>query len=341
MKEKDNQNKTLFKERQSNIELCRIISIILILFLHSTFFSLGVDVSYGVMLLAGFSIVGVNVFVMITGYFSATPKKSSLINLLFICFYWMIVKIAINIGFQQGVDLNDILFISNSNWFIPAYIVLLFITPILNVFSQTVSKRALLGGVFSLLILEIWFDWIPPHLEKVGFIQGYSALHFIVLYLIARYIKLFDLPNWFKKVSFAIYLTCSFITATLFYAKSRWMPLSVNYYAYNSPLVMMASISLLVTFLQLKLATSKIINHLAKSTLAVLLGHFLIMFLYQAQFKYIYSHFSGIKLITFWVISVITVFSVLVVVDQIRILLFHPLRQYIKRTISDDSLFKE
>lgn len=74
-------------KRQSNIELCRIAAILLVLIVHTTRRSLGNDVSFGILLLSGFSIIGVNVFVLITGYFSARPKKLSLANLLFICFF--------------------------------------------------------------------------------------------------------------------------------------------------------------------------------------------------------------------------------------------------------------
>ena len=75
--------------RQSNIELCRILSIVLVILVHTTFQSLGADCSsLGILMLAAFSIIGVDVFVLITGYFSAEPKKNSLANLLFICFFW-------------------------------------------------------------------------------------------------------------------------------------------------------------------------------------------------------------------------------------------------------------
>lgn len=70
-------------QRQSNIELCRLLSILLVMLVHTTHSPL-VDLnSIGELLLEGFSIIGVNVFVLITGYFSTTPKKTSLINLSF------------------------------------------------------------------------------------------------------------------------------------------------------------------------------------------------------------------------------------------------------------------
>ena len=121
--------------RQSNIELCRIFSILLVMLVHSGFQSLGWGTAFwDVMLLEAFTIIGVNVFVLITGYFSTEPKKISLINLVFLCFFWMVIKVVISYSLGQHIGLKNFFFITNSNWFIPSYICLLFLTPILNVF---------------------------------------------------------------------------------------------------------------------------------------------------------------------------------------------------------------
>lgn len=113
--------------RKSNFELCRIVAILCVMLVHTTFQSLGNDVPFGVMLLAGFSIVGVDVFVMLTGYFTATPKKTSLINLAFVCLFWMIVKVVCRHIFGETLSSKYAFFITSSNWFIPSYIGLLFL----------------------------------------------------------------------------------------------------------------------------------------------------------------------------------------------------------------------
>lgn len=136
------------KVRQSNIELCRIASILLVMLVHTTHQSLGDDMSFGALMLEAFSIIGVNVFILITGYFSATPKKTSLLNLAFICLFWVIVKVICRYEFGQSLDYKYAFFVTSSNWFIASYIGLLFVAPILNQFSSTVSRRTLLGGVF-------------------------------------------------------------------------------------------------------------------------------------------------------------------------------------------------
>ncbi|MBO6255154.1 MAG: hypothetical protein J6O49_16150 [Bacteroidaceae bacterium] len=134
--------------RQSNIELCRLFSILLVMLVHSTTQSLGRDVSLGVNLLTGFSVIGVNVFVLITGYFSTMPKKSSIVNLAFICLFWMAIRVTCRYLCDEPVTFKYLFFITSSNWFIASYIGLLFLAPILNVACNTLSKRQLLGGNF-------------------------------------------------------------------------------------------------------------------------------------------------------------------------------------------------
>ena len=88
--------------RLSNIELCRIFAIICVLLVHSDFAALGGpgnldETSLGLIATECFSIIGVNVFVLITGYFSVFPKKKSLFNLSYCCFYYGMMKIGFDI----------------------------------------------------------------------------------------------------------------------------------------------------------------------------------------------------------------------------------------------------
>ncbi len=308
---------------------------------HTTGQTLGHDVSFGVHLLEGFSIIGVNVFILITGFFSTSPKKTSLINLAFICFFWMLVKVICRYCFGEEVNYKYAFFITSSNWFIPSYIALLFAAPILNLFCNLVSKKVLWGGVMALLLIEMWFDWLPPFpAVKLGTQNGYSVFSFAVIYLLARFIRLYGLPQWFKRFSPVIYIGCSVILALVAHAfvclgQSKSVDL---WFAYINPLVIVSSVAFFMMFKQIHVQ-STFINHIAKSTLACLLGHAAIFFLYTKQFKYIYEHFSGIKVVGYWTIAVIVVFCASIVVDQIRLMLYKPIENLMKRTVKTNELF--
>ena len=77
--------------RESNMELCKICAIILVLLVHSVFPITGrplstSDSNVPALFWSALSIIGVNVFVLVTGYFSTVPKKKSVLNILFVCF---------------------------------------------------------------------------------------------------------------------------------------------------------------------------------------------------------------------------------------------------------------
>ena len=62
------------KIRQSNLELCRILAILLVVLVHANFAWCGwpsnfSECNFARLLIEGFAIIGVNVFVLITGYF--------------------------------------------------------------------------------------------------------------------------------------------------------------------------------------------------------------------------------------------------------------------------------
>lgn len=329
--------------RKSNIELCRIVAILCVMLIHSTFQSLGKDVSFGVMLLAGFSIIGVNVFVMLTGYFTATPKKTSLFNLAFVCFFWMIIKVICRYRFGARIGYENAFFITSSNWFIPSYIGLLFFTPILNVFCDTVNKRMLWGVVIALLLIEIWFDWLIPHPAiSLGTQGGHSVLSFLILYLLARAIRLYGLPAWIKKYSLLIYISCSVLLALMgqtFLWKGYENAIIVLVFADNNPVVILSSVAFLMIFERMSFQ-SKFVNHVAKSTLACLLGHSAIFFLYTKQFKYLYQHFSGIQVVAYWILAIMVVFVASILLDQLRLLLWKPINNWLKTHIKSDIIIQ-
>lgn len=328
-------------QRKSNIELCRLISILLVMLVHTTSQSLGDDRSLGALMLEAFSVIGVNVFVLITGFFSATPKKSSLLNIAFICLFWMIVKVVCKYVCGQEISYENAFFITSSNWFIANYIGLLLLTPILNSFCNSVRKNALLRGVISLIAVEVWFDLLPPNpAVSLGTQRGYSVLSFAVLYLLARYIRLYGLPTWFKKHSLLIYLFFSLSLGGVAYLgkMTGHSGIDVFLFAYNNPIVIVSSVAFLSSFERIKIQ-SKFINHLAKSTLAVLLGHSAIFFLYTKQFKFLYDNFTGIEVVALWALAIAIVFVASILIDQLRLLLWKPINSWLTNHIKNNNIY--
>ena len=140
--------------RQTNIELCRIAAIMLVVLVHSNYAWCGWPTNLAscripMLFVESLAIIGVNVFVLITGYFSANIKTKTFVNLFYICLFYGIVRLVFG-AFTGHLNLTDALFISNSNWYIPTYIGLILLTPWLNAVRMTHKMG---GGNFGTYLL--------------------------------------------------------------------------------------------------------------------------------------------------------------------------------------------
>ena len=76
-------------QRQSNIELLRIISILMIVIHHVLVHGIYNSVNNSTLhFIDSFVIYGVNIFLLISGYFTLNLKWKSVINLFWICSFW-------------------------------------------------------------------------------------------------------------------------------------------------------------------------------------------------------------------------------------------------------------
>ena len=108
----------------------------------------------------------------------------------------------------------------------------------------------------------------------------------------------------------------------------------------NNPIVILSSVAFLTIFEKMKIKQSKSINHVAKSTLAILLGHSAIFFAYTKHFKYLYDHFSNMHLVLYWALSTIIVFCSIILIDQIRIWLYQPIEKKMMAKINNNNIFE-
>lgn len=318
--------------RSSNIELCRIISIMLVVLVHANFAWQGwptsLDNTYTPSLFVeAFSIIGVNVFVMISGYFSIKPKLKSLINLFYICAFYAFFRLLGGI-YTETLDLYNFLFITRSNWFIVSYLGLIIFAPIINKYIDKVDKRRLVSLIIILLVFEFYYGWFPKLCQvEPGFGAGYSVLSFIVIYIIGRYIRLYGVNRYISKYGLMLYILCSAVIGIMAYLQLWLKPgteLWSTNYAYCNPIVILSSVSFFCFFKDLKFKDNKTVNYLASSTLAILLLHAnkTTSIWMKAIFCGAFANYRGITLYAIWIVGLLAIFVFSVAVDQIRILTY-------------------
>ena len=191
------------KNRQSNIELLRIISIFLILVTHADFWALGEPTSseltnnflssFTRIFFESLSIICINIFVLISGWFSIRASLKSIIKLLFQVYFMLlfIYLIYVIIGWDtiNIRSLSKCFIVGHEFWFIKAYLGLLILSPALNVFVNIVSEKVLRVVLIAFFAYQCVYAWITPGAWFLHY--GYSVTSFAGLYLLARYVRLY------------------------------------------------------------------------------------------------------------------------------------------------------
>lgn len=195
--------------RNSNVELLRIISMFLVLVVHADYFSLGaptVEDCIGNRMATLFrigvesaSIVCVNVFVLISGWFGIHFKWKSLLGFMFQVFFFGCVIYGFCVVFLgTSVCLKGIaecFQITQWNWFVKAYILLYLISPVLNEFCKNADRKSFI----TLLCCFFVFQTIYGCSGAAKFIEaGYSTISFIGLYLLAQFLHRYIAPSLVK-----------------------------------------------------------------------------------------------------------------------------------------------
>lgn len=317
-------NQTL-TARSSNIELARLVSILMVLILHSNFLCLPVPTSLSGsavlrLMLQAMCIIGVNVFVFITGWYGARPRVSSLARLLFICFFFGVIELVLQL-YMGTFSIRALDFLSNQSWFVADYLGLICFTPVLNAFVATATRRQYQGVLVGLFVFQTWSDVLPGWNQD--FLHGYSLLSMMLIYLLARYARLHGLPAWMREKAGWIYLFCSACLvagACLFISQGKEIN---SLFQYTSPLVILSAVACFLMFEKRDMPFSPTINYLAQSCLAILLVHTDSLYVYMKRyFTYIWASHEGLVLVVLWGLGILGVAAVGVAVDQVRIVLY-------------------
>lgn len=279
------------QKRNIGLDLLRVIAMLMIVIWHSTNHG-GLDSLSGNLDLFNMSIhyiqaltcVSVNVYVLISGYFLCTQKfRVSRILKIFIETWFYAWLILIFCKFTNIIQLSakDIIFsifpISyRLNWFVTSYIGLCILSPFLNKMLNLFSHKQHLMLVIVLYLSTSLMRDILPMSFSLDVYDGKRLSWFIVLYIIAAYIRKYIKINNIKPfIFFLVYLISTlflfFVWVFVFYFGNRLnIPQEIinygckYYYMYSSSFVLASSLSLFLTFVNLKITRD---NYLAKYVL--------------------------------------------------------------------------
>lgn len=332
--------KMQMKERDSNMELLRCIAMFLVVLVHTGFLSLGLPTqeeaahtSISVFLrflTQSVSVVCVNVFVLLSGWygirFSIKRLGSFLFQVFFFSFLIYVCLVIIHPADYLNVRSLSRLFILNGEdyWFVKSYLLLFLFAPFLNTLVEREESKQ---TVKSVLIVFFLFQTIYGWLSIKGVTElegGYSALSFMGLYLLVRYLRCYgyDTSKYSGKIYISIFCGITFINASLAFFLARInLMIFGRIFTYTDPLVICQSLLLVFAFSQFKVK-SKLINWLAISCFAVYLTHaneFILRPYYGRWIKFLFDEQNSIVFIFAVACTILAIFFLSVLIDKVRI----------------------
>lgn len=348
-------------KRQSNFELLRIVAMIMIVFQHFAYHSnfdwqsVGATVPHlWCNLIAMGGQVGVDLFVLISGYFLIN-SSGSVFNFKRILklwgqilFYSVGLYLVLGIlGFgdfrKSSLILSFFPVTRSSWWFASAYFVLYIIHPFLNLFLRSLKKEL----YQSLLVMLIVMWSVIPTFTSSSFGSN-DLLWFCTLYAIAGYAGLYGFNSRFNVKH---HLILCMVTAAFTYASSVFFTLlSVRrnefsayitwFYKMEKITILLMAVTLFLAFAAWKMKYHKWINILASATFGIYLIHdqSLVRYLLWERICRAASYQDSLFLIPYSLGAVAAVYIVCTIIDLIRKQIFEKPYMYLVNRYADTVL---
>jgi len=317
------------------MELLRIVAMFLVLLVHASGAALDTTIikqidstqigAFSRSLIYSFSIISVNVFILLSGWYGIHAKVKRLTEFIFQCLFFVCVTLAIAVGFSytQQPSVHDLIsaFMLNNYWFCRAYIILYIMTPALNAMAEKCPQSQFKKVLIAFFIMQTIYGWLSR--GTTWYELGYSPLSFMGLYLLARYMRLYR-PKWSTlniKWNLILFVTIVVINTLLYKTYSGKIYLKFN--VYSSPMVIAAAVLFLLSFTKISLR-SRFINWIASSCFAVYLLHMGYGFdIYKYGISRCYQTGNTLSFIVCVFLFMILVFVVAVLIDKVRIRLWN------------------
>lgn len=271
------------------------------------------------------SIVCVNVFILISGWFGIKPSLKGFIGFIFQCLYFSLgIYIFILVIGRQSITATGIsqaLCLLPTYWFVTAYIGLYILAPILNHFLSHANNRLIGTTLLIFYIFQTLYGWIG-HATFID--NGFSTFSFVGLYLTSGYVRKLNLRH-FKWSS--IYVVCVITLSMLYYLQISFSSsCSLYLFAYINPIIVVESLSLFMLFKGFNIKSNQYLNWIAKSAFAVYLLHtnqYLAISCYKKACLEIFNNYNNLSFMVVISISLIMIFSLSILIDQPRIYIWN------------------
>lgn len=266
------------KDRQSNFEMLRLLSMLFIVFYHLLRWFVKDNPSYDSLRAIWIPLhVGVICFVLISGFFRIRASSRGFILLLGVLFIYSIPNMFFGIkGAHNTHDvIHSLMFISRSDfWFVKTYLGLYIISPLLNRFFDHSSIGEQWYMIMAFAIVSVYYGLLA---RNPAYVEGKNLVNFILVYQIGHILSVYS-NKWrgfshFKLV-FSYFVLNIVIVTSFLLTREKWFGDVIwrLSFPYNSPILILNA-ALLFMILGQSDIHSTVVNKLAENCFAIYLIH--------------------------------------------------------------------
>lgn len=335
--------------RQSNFELLRIYCMWGVLTnhvlqnlwnLHTPTFTFTNEFR---ILLMSMSVIAVNCFVLISGYFRIKPSLKGFLKLYMQCvFYFSLLSVgAVCIGLQPVQDaLICIIFplTEGGLWFIVAYFGLFLLAPLLNAGYDNLKDNAKKYMLLVMIVIDVYIGYMHQSIEVT--VNGYHLIHFIVLYYVALYLR--EYAYVLIKIKLGGVICLIVLTMVILHAiKMVFFPISIIFsFRYNSPVVLLASVCVFLWFASIRVQNTYI-NWISASVLSVYIvhSHPFGSHYFFGMLKQIQQQYTSLEVVVLIPVCMAVLYVSCIAIDKLRIRLCAPIEQRLLQMIQQKNHF--
>lgn len=318
-------DKNKYLNRNSSIELLRIVCILSILAMHIYGNIAYNELSeFNKLLVYPINIgnFAVSTFILISGYYGIKFKGFRFVQLILLTTLYSIIVYFFNHGFNFGLDfIKACLTIPlYKNWFIICYLFLMLSAPYIDILLNNMEKRQF---QCFLVTFFVGFSLLPTMFNTpyytILYGGGKCLIYMLYVYMIGRYIRLYGDKCISRNSSLVIFLLSSLILCLLNIIVGSLFNKKCMIYSLDcSPFILLSSIAIFFFFKSMNFY-SKTINYIASSVLAVyLLGG--IRFFIDKYFVCLDQYLIDNILVFMLLLEVFLTFIAAIFIDKLRVL---------------------
>lgn len=327
----------MMKNRNSNIELLRIISMLFIIMHHCLINGYGLqngllgnsrvasDDLLFMSVINAFIIIGVNVFFLISGYYGISFSINKIVKLLVELYIYNTVFYFLAFAFHieefNFTTIKCLILPIYKYWFIYVYILLTILSPLINIGLSSLSRYITLSYLtfFTILFCIIGFCL---NSKLLGLNSGYSIIFAVYLYFCGYSMKKYNILNFSKLKQILLWAlsTLGTISMACFTIIKCKYGLAWKFFSYNNIFIVISSVCFVYIFIHQGEKYSPRINAIAKHILPVYYIHTSSFFAFYRNkpLMLVFNTYEKIECALFLFLYTFAIFILCVLIDKVR-----------------------